>query len=395
MKYFFRHILIFAFVFFSLSGYSQTAKDLNKQKANTEKEIANIDKKLGETTKAKQTKTEQIKLLNQRIEQRKKLIANTDIQISITENEINKKNKKINEIRLKLVQFKEAFSELVVNVYINRKKATWLMYVFASEDISQAYRRLKYLQSYADAVLIQAKKIEETTQGLGKEIVLLADKKQELGNYKSERKKELERLAKDETDATKMLEGLKKEETSLVKELQKKRLLLEKVNKEIENILNKEIAKSKSTGYTKTPENIKLSNDFAANRGHLPWPVKQGNVVGFFGNHSHPVFKHIALPPNNGIDIETPVGENVLAAFDGTVSNVFPMGGMNICILLKHGDYFTLYCNLGRASVKVGDNVKTGTVLGKLVAGKDDSQLHFELWKGITKLDPQMWLAKR
>ena len=395
MKYFFRHILIFAFLFFPIFVYAQTAKDLNKQKANTEKEIANIDKKLGETTKAKQTKTEQIKLINERIEYRKKLISNTDIQISLTENEINRKNKKINEIRLKLIQFKEAYSELVVNVYINRKKTTWLMYVFASEDLSQAYRRLKYLQSYADAVLVQAKKIEEITQGLGKEIVLLADKKQELGNYKSERKKELERLAKDEADATKMLEGLKKEENTLVKELQKKRLVLAKLNKEIETILNKEIEKTKTTGYTKTPENIKLSNDFAANRGHLPWPVKQGNVVGFFGNHSHPVFKHIELPPNNGIDIETPVGENVLAAFDGTVSTIFPMTGMNMCILLKHGDYFTLYCKLGTVSVKVGDTVKTGTALGKLAAGKDDSQLHFELWKGMTKLDPQAWLAKR
>ena len=395
MKYFFRHILIVAFCCFSVCGFSQNAKDLDKRKADTEKEIANLDKKLSEKTKEKQTKTDTIKLLNRRIDQRKKLIKDTDIQISITEKEINKLTGKINEIRSKLTKMKDAYSELVVNVYINRKKATWLMYVFASEDISQAYRRLKYLQSYRDVVLVQAKKIEETTQNLGKEIILLGDKKQDLDEYKSERKKEIELLAKDETAAKRMLEGLKKEEDKIKKELQAKQQTLEKLNKEIAKRVEKEVEKSKSTGYAKTPENIKLSNNFSANRGHLPWPVKQGNIVGFFGNHSHPVHKHIQQS-NTGIDIETPAGENVLAAFDGTVSNVFVVTGMNFCIMLKHGDYFTLYCRLGSVSVKAGDNVKTGTVLGKLVAtGQNDSQLHFELWKEKTNLNPQLWLAKR
>ena len=396
MKYFFRHILIVAFCCFSVCGFSQNAKDLDKRKADTEKEIANLDKKLNEAAKAKQTKTEQVKLINQRIDQRKKLINDTDIQISLTEKEINRLTGKINEIRSKLIKMKDAYSELVVNVYINRKKATWLMYVFASEDISQAYRRLKYLQSYRDVVLVQAKKIEETTQNLGKEIILLGDKKQDLDERKSERKKELDNLAKDEKTAKTMLEGLKKEEDKIKKELQTKRQDLEKLNKEIAKRVEKEVEKSKSTGYAKTPENMKLSNNFSTNRGRLPWPVKQGNIVGFFGNHSHPVHKHIQLPPNNGIDIETPVGENVLAAFDGTVSTIFMAAGMNFCIILKHGDYFTVYCRLGTVSVKAGDNVKTGTVLGKLVAaGQNDSQLHFELWKEETKLNPQTWLAKR
>lgn len=395
MIHFFRHILVITFCFLSIYGFSQTAKELNKRKADTEKAIANIDNLLDKTAKAKQTKTKQLELINRRIEQRKELINNTNIQISITEQELNKKNREIDEIRTKLVRLKEAYSELVVNVYINRKRATWLMYVFASEDLSQAYRRLKYLQSYGNVVMVQAKKIEETTQGLAREVILLDDKKQELDTYKSAREKDLTKLAKDEAGAKTMLAGLKKEENTLKKELQKKRVALEKLNKEIEAILSREVAKTKSAGYAETPESIKLSNNFAANRGRLPWPVKRGNIVGFFGNHSHPVFKHIKLPPNNGIDIEAPAGENILAAFDGTVSIVFPMIGMNMCVLVKHGEYYTLYCNLVGLSVKAGTSIKTGTVLGKLAAGKSDSQLHFELWKEFKRLNPQVWLAKK
>ena len=400
MKYFFRHILIvvifcFSSIYVFSQKKSQTEKELTKKKADIEAEITKIDKKLGETTKEKGKTTEQVKLLNQRIEQRKRLIANTDLQISITENEINRRSKTINELHSKIDKFKEAYSELLVNVYINRKKTTWLMYVFASEDLSQAYRRLKYLQSYGDVVQVQARKIEDASQNLARELVLLNDKKEELDIYKSEKKSELTQITKDEKEAKKILEGLRKEETKLKSELQKKHKIRDDLSKEIEKILTTEIAKDKSTGYTKTPEATKLSKDFAANRGHLPWPVKQGNIVGFFGNHPHPVFKHLKPPPNNGVDIETPIGENVLATFDGKVAKIFTVPGMNYCILLKHGNYFTLYCKLASYSVKIGDNVKTGTVLGKLVAENNDSQLHFELWDGTTKLNPQQWLAKK
>ncbi|MDR2065116.1 MAG: peptidoglycan DD-metalloendopeptidase family protein [Prevotellaceae bacterium] len=395
MKRFFKNILMLIFLFTTIALFSQSAEEkLKKSKENTEKEIAKINKQITENAKAKQSKSTYASLLNSRIEQRKKLIRNTDIQISIAENEIEKKNKQIYEIRHRINQLKESYSELVVNVYTNRKKATWLMYVFASEDFSQAYRRLKYLQSYADVIFVQAKKIEQTNQQLAKEIALLSDKKQELDNYKSERRQEIDNLTKDEEDAKKILKGLKNEEAKLKKQLQRKHNDLAALNKKLEELVKKELAKDKSTGFSKSPENVKLSANFAANRGRLPWPVKQGKVVGFFGNHS--VSQHVQLD-NKGIDISTVGGEDVLATFDGLVANVFPVAGLNMCVMLKHGEYFTLYSRLGSVSVKQGDVVQTGTVLGKVATRNDDdgSQLNFGLWKKDSPLNPLLWLLKK
>jgi septal ring factor EnvC (AmiA/AmiB activator) len=398
MKYSFRHIVTIAFLFAAISLFSQSTEEkLKKNKADTEKEIEKLGNQINENAKAKKSKSEHIALLTTRIEQRRKLIKNTDLQISITEAEIQKKNDHISEIKSKIIRLKDSYAELVVNIYTNRKKATWLMYVFASDDFSQAFRRLKYLQSYADIVAVQAKKIEQTNQQLNKEISLLLDKKQELDNYKSERSRDIEHLTKDEAEAIKMLSGLKNEETKLKKQLQHKRADLANLDKQIRDIVKKEIAKDKSAGISKSPANVKLSADFAANRGRLPWPVAQGRVVGFFGDKFHPVYKHIELSPNTGIDISTVEAENVLATFDGVVVGVLQVAGMNICVMLKHGEYFTFYCRLGSASVKRGDNVKTGTVLGKVAAGRDSdgSQLHFEMWKMDKALDPYLWLLRK
>ncbi|MDR1348932.1 MAG: peptidoglycan DD-metalloendopeptidase family protein [Prevotellaceae bacterium] len=398
MKCSFRHIVTIVFLLAAIPLFSQpTEAKLKKNKADTEKEIERINRQINENDKAKKSQTEQIALLNSRIEQRRKLIRNTDLQISITEAEIYKKNNNINELKSKIIRLKDSYAELIVNIYTNRKKATWLMYVFASEDFSQAFRRLKYLQSYADVVSVQAKKIEQTNQQLGNEISLLLEKKHELDNYKSERSRDMEHMAKDEAEAKKMLSGLNSETAKLKKQLQRKRADLANLDKQIREIVKKEITKDKSTGFSKSPANVKLSADFAANRGRLPWPVAQGKIVGFFGDRFHPVYKHIELSPSTGIDISTIEGENVLATFDGVVVGVLQVAGMNICVMLKHGEYFTFYCRLGVASVKRGANVNTGTVLGKVAAGRDSdgSQLHFEMWKADKALDPYMWLLKK
>ncbi|MDR0420851.1 MAG: peptidoglycan DD-metalloendopeptidase family protein [Prevotellaceae bacterium] len=398
MKCFFRHIVTIIFLFTAAPLFSQSAEEkLKESKTATEKEIERLGKEINENAKAKKSKSKYIALLNSRIEQRKKLIRDTDLQISILEDEIQKKNDRINEIKSHIIGLKDSYAELAVNIYKNRKKATWLMYVFASEDFSQAFRRLKYLQSYADVVSVQAKKIEQTNHQLEEEVSLLLDKKRELDSYKSKRNEEIERLAIDEAEAKKMLSSLKNEEKKLKQQLQRRRTELANLNKQITSLMKKEIAKDKSAGVSKSPANVKLSTNFAANRGRLPWPVAKGKIVGFFGEKFHPVYKHIELSPSNGIDISTVAGENVLATFDGTVVSVLQVPGMNICVMLKHGEYFTFYCRLGVASVKKDANVKTGAVLGKVAAGRDDdgSQLHFEMWKIDKPLDPYLWLSKK
>lgn len=140
-----------------------------------------------------------------------------------------------------------------------------------------------------------------------------------------------------------------------------------------------------------TETNIKLSSDFQSNKGKLPWPVK-GVVIEKFGQHNHPLFKGVKLPFNNGVNISTDLNSKVSAVFDGTVKQVIAIPGYNQCVLIQHGKYFTFYCKLSNVFVKVGDNVKTGQELGILSANQNTSTLHFELWNGTTKQNPELWL---
>jgi murein DD-endopeptidase MepM/ murein hydrolase activator NlpD len=141
-------------------------------------------------------------------------------------------------------------------------------------------------------------------------------------------------------------------------------------------------------------ETVQLSGSFALNKGKLPFPVASGVIVEKFGEHPHPTLKNVKLPFNNGINISTKPGSNVKAVFDGVVKQVIAIPGYNQCILVQHGKYFTFYCKLSTVVVKVGDKVSTGTLIGALDPMGSTATLHFELWNGTTKQNPELWLKK-
>ena len=135
-------------------------------------------------------------------------------------------------------------------------------------------------------------------------------------------------------------------------------------------------------------QEIKLSNEFSANKGKLPWPLDRYVVVEEFGQHPHPVLKNVKLPFNNGINLSAANRSPVKAVFNGTVKQIIIIPGYSHCVLVQHGTYFTFYCKLGRVSVKVGEKISTGAVIGTL----EEEILHFELWQGTTKQNPRNWL---
>mgnify|MGYP002517641242 FL=1 len=168
------------------------------------------------------------------------------------------------------------------------------------------------------------------------------------------------------------------------------------------NALNREIARlianamktddqKQKAQKTKTPVDMKLDAEFSKNKGKLPWPA-DGPVVGRFGKHYHPVYKNLELPPNNGVDIALSKGTQVRAVFDGVVKQVMVMPGYNQCVLIQHGNYFTLYCKMKAVSVKSGDKVTTGQSLGTIDTINGQTQLHFEVWKGSAPQNPEQWL---
>ena len=209
------------------------------------------------------------------------------------------------------------------------------------------------------------------------------------------RVKELEKLRKDEKASAAVMEKLKKDRKKYEKQLKAKKSEVEALNREIQRIISQAVRSSGKSGTSSQkddPAAVALSAEFSKNKGKLPWPVN-GSIVGKFGKQFHPVFKNLALPANNGVDIAAANGADIKSVFNGVVKQVFVMPGYNQCVLVQHGkNYFTFYCKLGTVSVKVGDKVVTGQVLGTMETLSGQNQMHFELWKDNVPQNPASWI---
>ena len=207
---------------------------------------------------------------------------------------------------------------------------------------------------------------------------------------KAEREKERDALSTEERKANSMVVQLSKEERAMKRELQQKQKEVERLNKEIERILAEAVKQQKSGKGAAV--DYALSAKFGENRGKLPWPVS-GVVIQKFGQNYHPVFKNLKMPYNNGINISATAGSNANAVFDGVVKQILVMPGYDQCVLVQHGEYFTFYCKLKRVYVKSGDKISTGDRIGEISLNEDgNAELHFQLWKGTEKQNPENWL---
>lgn len=387
---------------------SQTLKSLENKKKEAEKEIAYINSLLSKTGSQKTSNLQQLTLLQTKIDYRRQMVRDTETQISLVNREMSDAKKKIASLQTELGNLKEGYASLISAIYMKRRNSTWLMYVLASDDLSQAYRRLKYFRSFADLAVSQGEQVKTSTVELENKKKELEEKKVELTTIQKEKEAELKELAKDESKLKSLQGDLEKQEKTLKASLQKQQATIKSLNAEIARIVKDEIKKaggssgsSSSGGVRELPAAEKaLSAKFETNRGKLPWPLKRGAITFKFGTNKHPLFKSIELPPNNGIDISTDINADVICIFDGEVVRVFPFQSYGNCVMVRHGEFFTLYCRLKTTKVKVGDKVITGHILGTLdIAENNNSLLHFELWKSntgvTTALNPELWLISK
>lgn len=265
--------------------------------------------------------------------------------------------------------------------------------MLASDNLSQAYRRFGYFRNLSSQINAEAEEIRKAQDELEAEKVKLAAMKKEAEAVKAERVKELERLRDDEANADKVVKQLNKNKKTYQAQLKTKRKEVEALNREIERIISATVGGSSkpTAGKSKTVVDTRLAAEFAKNKGSLPWPV-DGAVVGRFGTHYHPVYTNLKLPPNNGFDLAVAKGSDIKAVFDGIVEQVMVIPVYNQCVMVNHGNYFTVYCKLKTVSVKAGDKIKTGQVLGTIDTINGQTQLHFELWKGNAPQNPESWL---
>jgi septal ring factor EnvC (AmiA/AmiB activator) len=374
-----------------MGAHSQDTKVQEERKARLEREIAIIDRQLADNASKSNTKLADLNLIRKKVANRKELVAQSDRQIRKYNDEIYLTQLEINKINKRIETLTEHYSKLVLSAYKNRDARVWYMYMLASDDLGQAMRRFGYFKNLSTQMKDEARKILQAREELEEEKEKLSKMKKEAEAVKAERVKELESLRKDEAKADNVVKQLKKDRKKYQSQLNSKKKEVQALNREIERIISSTMKKSGSTSSSrKTEVDTKLAAEFVKNKGKLPWPA-DGAVVGRFGSHRHPVYD-IVMPPNNGFDLAVSKGEEAKAVFDGVVRQVMVLPGYNQCVMIDHGDYFTLYCKLRNVTVKADDKVKTGDVLGTVDTINGQTQLHFELWQGKTPHNPENWL---
>lgn len=383
-------------------GFSQTKEELEKKRDDLVEQIKYTNSLIAASRTSQKLTQNQLKILAEQIRLREELIYTINTELNDLNAKISSNTAAISDLEHELEVLKEEYAKMIMFAYQNRSSYDKLMFVFASGDFNQAYKRLKYLQQYASYRKRQADMIEEKRTELEQKNYDLNLRKREKESLLIDQTREKNKLAADKSEQNSALSKFKREERSLKKKLKQQEKDKERLNKEIQRIIQAEIEaeRKKNKGvFALSPEAKALSAKFESNKGRLPWPVVQGVITGTFGKHRHPVLKQITIE-NNGIDISTEKGAEVLSIFNGEVISVFTISGAGKSVMVSHGAYRVVYTNLQEVYIKKGSNLSVGQKIGKLLTdGDKKTEAHIEIWKitnaGVTKENPQLWLLKQ
>lgn len=386
-------VLAVVFTIASLPALAQNTRTQENKKAKLEKEIEQINKQLKENTSKSNTALNELTLIRKKISNRNELIAESDQEIAEISARIAQKQHEIEVLEGRLDTLSMYYSKLVRNAYKNRDSKVWYMYILASDNVGQAFRRIGYLRDLSRQMNVQAEKIKATRNEIEEENAKLMAMRTEAQAVRNRRQIEVDALQKEETQSKGLVDRLKRDRRRYENDLASKKKQVEALRKEIERIIREATQGSAKKGSASKakPIDYTLDAEFSKNKGKLPWPA-DGPVVEKYGQHYHPVYTNVKLPFNNGVTISVDKGTAAKAVFDGEVSKIVVMPGYNMCVLVQHGNYFSFYCKLGKVNVKVGDKVKTGDTIGTVDTLDGATQLHFEIWKGTTPQNPETWL---
>ncbi len=392
-----------------LSGTVLQAQDTAKQESRRDalrKEIAQLEQQLKENASKSNNAMTELKLVRKQVATRRELVAESEREIRALSDTIAARQAAAERLRERLATMESYYRKLIRNAYKNRDARVWYSLLLSSKNFGQATRRYVYLRDLSGTMNSQARRLQAMRRALEDDLARLTMLKEEAEAVRKAREQDLQSLRQEELRSDRLVADLQKDKNRYQKELNTKRKQVEALNREIERIIaqaveeaRKKEAASKQQGNRQTTtkstqQDIKLSGEFAANKGKLPWPA-DGPVVETFGKHNHPVYTTLVMPANNGVNIGLSPDAEVKAVYDGEVKRIIVMPGYGRCILVQHGDYFTFYCKLGHVDVKNGDKVKTGQTLGRIDTIDGQTELHFEVWKEKEPENPELWLRKK
>lgn len=386
----------------SFSGlFAQSINDIRKQKEKTEKEITYLNKLLSDAAKDKTVSTEKLNILQEKIVQSKKLLSSLNQEVQYLQSNISKNEQRIAELQGERKSMLDLYAKLVYGTWKKRNKTNKLMFIFSSSDFNQAYNRYKYFQQIQEYSSRQLQLIHQVNDSLNlknQDLKSLINQKNTVVSTINSKNHELE---SEKIKESQYVTELQKKEKELKRKLDKEMQNRQKLAKELSKLMARQAKKSSgsATATRLTPEEKLISDDFAKNKGKLPWPVAEGFISEKFGIKPHNLHRKVSIE-NDGIDITTTKDSDVRSIFKGVVVDIVLMPGLYNVVLIQHGDYYTVYPNLVKLLVKRGDKVNTKDVIGKIgYDSEKGSVLNFQIWKnsgkvGFDKLNPELWLAK-
>lgn len=387
---------VFSLTFHTLYAQDRTAMENKRQKLL--EEIRYTERLLSKAKKDAQATLSDITALNHKISLRERLVAGIKTEVRVVEGELRENEDEIRKLKAELEKLRENYASSVYTSYKYQKANQQLLFVLGAENINQAVRRMNYIRKLNGKRQEEAVKIDKASEEIESRITQLEKDREEKKVLLAENELQMRELQQEKSTKNDFIARLKKDETKLKAEIKKKDDEAKKLDREIRLIIERELAakadkNDKSPKFSQTPEvAARLSKDFAANKGKLPWPVEQGYVSRRFGKHKHPELRNIE-EDNTGIDIRTNENAKVRAVFDGMVVSVLTNPIFKHAVIIKHGNYFTVYSKLGKVNVKQGDRVQTKEVIG-YVYSSEVAEVHLEVWQGRTNLDPYSWISK-
>jgi murein hydrolase activator len=435
--------LLFILSIVSVDAQSNSSK-LKKEQERLEAKISDTKSLLNKTKNSTEASLSELKLIESQIKFREELVANFDLQIRTAELEVTKKQEDIEELSLKLDKMKEQYKKMLIYAYKHRNKYGEMMQIISAESFYEARRRKKYIEKLAALQQQQVFIIQQNEELLKNEIEFIEEEKQRKLAVLLEKKKEKDAILQDKEKQQAVYQTFKNKESELITQLQEDELqkedLKDKINaairKEIEQANKKaaaeaakrkreaeeskrkekerlaalaekskeasptvdvEASKSETIVFKDVNVNIALDKNFQSNKGKLPWPVEKGTITENFGKNAHPTLENV-FTNNSGIDITTPKSAQVRAVFEGEVTSILNIPGAGKVVIIKHGNYRTVYTNLQNTYVSAGMKVDTKQAIGSLIVSTNSqfSIAHFEIHQVIENnvqcINPILWI---
>ena len=392
------------FLVFETTG--QTREELEQDKLNLEREIRLTNELLVETQRTAEVSMGQLVMLNSQINRREQLLGTIQNEIRIINRRISSLTQSIELLESDLEELKANYAEMVRLAARNRDATQRMMFIFSSDSFNQAYLRMRFLQQYGNHRRMQAEKIEETTLRMNDQLATLEQERNRQQTLLARQRDEVRELTVEKASQERTVSDLKTREEQLMSQLQEQRQAAQELQDAIRRVIEEERRRAQERAeaegrvttdmFALTPEEQLLSDNFAGNRGSLPWPLERGVITSHFGEQPHPVLPGITIS-NNGIDISTSEGARARAIFDGRVSRVISVPGGFYAVIIRHGEYLSVYSNLSEVFVAQGQHISVREELGVVGTNPREAKtnLHLEIWKGNDKQNPASWIARQ